>query len=71
MVKNDEIGIYCPYCGERSNGKIIDTRPTYGGRRRRRVCENCGKRFTTIESCHIKYVNLYEQNMRGDRNGNK
>ncbi len=40
----------CPYC-ENSDTKVIDSRPTEEGHaiRRRRECENCGRRFTTYE----------------------
>jgi transcriptional repressor NrdR len=40
----------CPSCGENEN-KVIDSRLTEGGRaiRRRRVCQACGRRFTTKE----------------------
>lgn len=40
----------CPYCGE-DNTKVIDSRPAEENSaiRRRRQCENCGKRFTTYE----------------------
>ena len=55
----DEIGLFCPYCGKLSNGKIVDTRQTFGGRRRRRICESCGKRFTTIETCPLKFGGLF------------
>jgi len=40
----------CPGCGENEN-KVIDSRLTEGGKaiRRRRVCQDCGRRFTTKE----------------------
>ena len=39
----------CPYCGE-SDTKVIDTmHESGGGIRRRRECNACGKRFSTIE----------------------
>ncbi len=40
----------CPFC-ENDNTKVIDSRPTEDGRviRRRRICEECEKRFTTYE----------------------
>ena len=52
------MGIFCPYCGKLTNGKVIDTRPTFGGRRRRRICESCGKRYSTVESCALKFRRL-------------
>ncbi|MER2600211.1 MAG: transcriptional regulator NrdR [Caldilineales bacterium] len=38
----------CPHCGEDSS-RVIDTRTTGDGIRRRRECEACSKRFTTYE----------------------
>lgn len=40
----------CPFCNM-TDTKVIDSRPAedYSSIRRRRQCENCGKRFTTYE----------------------
>ncbi|MCP4038425.1 MAG: transcriptional repressor NrdR [bacterium] len=40
----------CPFCGDEEN-KVIDTRLAKDGEeiRRRRECEECGRRFTTRE----------------------
>lgn len=40
----------CPFC-ETNDTKVINSRPTEEGHaiRRRRECDNCGKRFTTYE----------------------
>ena len=40
----------CPFCG-RDNTRVIDSRPSDDNNaiRRRRVCDVCGKRFTTYE----------------------
>ena len=39
----------CPYCGK-ENTRVIDSRPTDDRSiRRRRQCDECGKRFTTYE----------------------
>ncbi len=39
----------CPYCGEERT-RVIDTaHDTRGGIRRRRVCQNCEQRFSTLE----------------------
>lgn len=39
----------CPYCGK-ENTRVIDSRPTDDSSiRRRRKCDECGKRFTTYE----------------------
>lgn len=39
----------CPYCNS-NNTKVVDTRSdTQGNVRRRRECENCDQRFSTLE----------------------
>ncbi len=40
----------CPFCSKLDN-KVIDSRLSQGGEvvRRRRVCEGCGRRYTTYE----------------------
>ena len=40
----------CPFCGH-ENTRVIDSRPADDNNsiRRRRVCDSCGKRFTTYE----------------------
>jgi transcriptional repressor NrdR len=38
----------CPFCAS-SNSRVIDTRSAERGIRRRRECEDCGRRFTTYE----------------------
>ena len=41
----------CPYC-KYTESKVIDSRPTVDGEsiRRRRICQQCGKLFTTSET---------------------
>ena len=40
----------CPFCGS-DNTRVIDSRPADDNTsiRRRRLCDDCGKRFTTYE----------------------
>lgn len=40
----------CPYCSS-ENTRVIDSRPADDNNsiRRRRLCDDCGKRFTTYE----------------------
>ena len=40
----------CPFCNQ-DNSKVVDSRPVddTNSIRRRRMCESCGKRFTTYE----------------------
>ena len=44
----------CPYCGE-ENTRVIDSRPADDNSsiRRRRSCDECGKRFTTYEKVEM------------------
>lgn len=46
----------CPYC-DNSSSRVVDSRDTDEGIRRRRMCLNCGKRFTTYEK--IKQHELF------------
>ena len=41
----------CPYCGDELN-RVTDSRPIEetNAIRRRRICEGCGRRFTTYET---------------------
>ena len=42
--------MFCPFCGHEDT-RVIDSRPAEENNsiRRRRVCDECGKRFTTYE----------------------
>ncbi len=46
----------CPYCGH-SDSKVIDSRDTVDGIRRRRQCLGCNERFTTYE--RLQPVSIY------------
>lgn len=43
------VGLHCVACGK---GKLLtkDSRPCHGGIRRRKECNRCGWRVTTIET---------------------
>ena len=47
----------CQYCGS-PDSRVVDSRPADDGNsiRRRRVCGNCGRRFTTYEKVESKQV---------------
>lgn len=55
----------CPYC-EHADTKVIDSRPTEEGHaiRRRRGCENCGKRFTTYEKVEESIIMIIKKDGR-------
>ncbi len=56
----------CPYCGVVNQSRVLDTGPDQrGGIRRRRECEVCGKRFSTLERAIIQTPLLIKGN--GDR----
>ena len=44
----------CPFCGN-ENTRVVDSRPVDDntGIRRRRMCDGCGKRFTSYEKVEI------------------
>lgn len=45
---------YCPKCG--SDSYVIDSRDKPYGIRRRRQCENCGYKWTTLETRIESYM---------------
>lgn len=48
--KKEEAPMKCPFCGQ-DNTRVVDSRPVDDNSaiRRRRMCDECGKRFTTYE----------------------
>lgn len=44
-----ERSVRCPYCGNEKTRVIDTSHDTRGGIRRRRVCTQCGERFSTYE----------------------
>ena len=50
LYEREVLKMRCPYCGE-ENTRVIDSRPAEDNNaiRRRRSCDECGKRFTTYE----------------------
>lgn len=46
--------MHCPYC-RRSDTRVLDSRVSEDGAsiRRRRTCNDCGKRFTTVEQMQL------------------
>ena len=47
----------CPYCSH-EDSRVVDSRDTDGGTaiRRRRACQYCGRRFTTLEEASLLVV---------------
>ena len=63
----------CPYCGKEDT-RVIDSRPADQDTsiRRRRICDACGKRFTTYEKIEtIPLVVIKKDNNREPYNRDK
>ena len=52
----------CPYCGN-TDTRVVDSRPADDGAsiRRRRCCDECGKRFTTYEKIETIPLNVIKK----------
>jgi transcriptional repressor NrdR len=55
----------CPYCGA-TDTQVKDSRPTedYAAIRRRRVCVECGGRFTTFERVQLRELTVVKRSGR-------
>lgn len=49
-IDKEAVSMKCPFCGQ-DNTRVVDSRPAEDNSaiRRRRLCDECGKRFTTYE----------------------
>lgn len=52
----------CPYCGS-ENSRVVDSRPAEDNNaiRRRRQCDECGKRFTTYEKIETEPLSVIKK----------
>jgi transcriptional repressor NrdR len=55
--------VSCPYCGN-NDTKVIDSRESREGIRRRRECLRCGLRFTTMELVQARAVLVVKRDGR-------
>lgn len=55
----------CPYCGS-AETQVKDSRPTEDGTaiRRRRICADCGGRFTTFERVQLRELTVVKKTGR-------
>ena len=55
----------CPFCGH-PDARVIDSRPddAVGGVRRRRECQSCSRRFTTLERVELGGVAIVKKDDR-------
>ena len=53
----------CPFCGH-NDTQVKDSRPTEDNSaiRRRRLCPNCGARFTTFERVQLRELSVLKRN---------
>ncbi len=58
----------CPYCGK-ENTKVVDSRPADDNTaiRRRRLCDSCGKRFTSYEKVEIVPLMVVKKDMNREQ----
>ncbi|HYZ61461.1 MAG TPA: transcriptional regulator NrdR [Acetobacteraceae bacterium] len=55
----------CPFCGHEDT-QVKDSRPADDGAaiRRRRLCSNCGQRFTTVERVQLRELTVLKSDGR-------
>jgi transcriptional repressor NrdR len=53
----------CPYCGS-ADTQVRDSRPAEEAIRRRRVCPDCGGRFTTFERVQLRELTVIKRSGR-------
>lgn len=58
----------CPYCNQENN-RVVDSRPVEeeNSIRRRRVCDACGKRFTTYEKIETIPLMVIKKDLSRER----
>ncbi len=58
----------CPFCGN-DDTRVVDSRPVEDNNaiRRRRVCDNCGKRFTTYEKVETVPLMVIKKDMNREK----
>ena len=59
--------MHCPFC-QHTDTRVIDSRVSEDGAtiRRRRECEACGERFSTLENIEIKLPTVIKSDGRRD-----
>ena len=59
--------MHCPFC-QHTDTRVIDSRVSEDGAtiRRRRECEACGERFSTLENIEIKLPTVIKGDGRRD-----
>lgn len=62
--KRGGISMRCPYCSQ-VNTRVVDSRPVEetNSIRRRRLCDSCGRRFTTYENVESIPLTVIKKNL--------
>jgi transcriptional repressor NrdR len=57
--------VHCPFCSA-DETRVVDSRPSATGTevRRRRVCDGCGRRFTTVERWERRAIQVVKKDGR-------
>ena len=60
----------CPFCSN-EDSQVKDSRPTEDNTaiRRRRICDQCGSRFTTFERIQLRDLIVFKSNFRSFKLG--
>ena len=63
-----ESAVKCPFCNQ-DNTKVVDSRPVEDTNsiRRRRVCDSCGRRFTTYEKVETIPLTVIKKNLNREQ----
>ena len=58
----------CPYCNQ-DNTRVVDSRPVEetNSIRRRRMCDSCGRRFTTYENVETIPLTVIKKNLNREQ----
>ena len=58
----------CPYCNQ-DNTRVVDSRPVEetNSIRRRRLCDSCGRRFTTYENVETITLTVIKKNLNREK----
>src|SRR5437899_4298518 len=57
LARGEDCAMRCPYC-RHAESRVVDSREADDGQliRRRRACQDCGRRFTTVEEAILAVV---------------
>ncbi len=67
-MEKGESSMKCPYCNQ-DNTRVVDSRPVEDTNsiRRRRLCDSCGRRFTTYEKVETIPLTVIKKNQNREQ----